>query len=99
MEKEKEKDNGVYVDIRRYIYIRKNIQIDIYVCVDLSYDMLTVQANNEVAKQNIESDHMVKYFPQWQRLNTNISLYIIFLAVIIKLVFVQAGGDTVYVST
>ncbi len=25
MEKEKEKDNGVYVDIRRYIYIRKDI--------------------------------------------------------------------------
>jgi hypothetical protein len=41
---------------------------------------MTVQENNEVAKQNIESDHMVKYFPQWRRLNTNISLYIIFQA-------------------
>jgi hypothetical protein len=24
--------------------------------------MLTVQANNEVAKQNIESDHKIKHF-------------------------------------
>ena len=36
MEKENEKDNGIYVDIK-YIYIRRSIkidiQIDIYVCV------------------------------------------------------------------
>ena len=36
MEKENEKDNGIYVNIR-FIYIRRDIkidiQIDIYVCV------------------------------------------------------------------
>jgi hypothetical protein len=36
MEKEKEKDNDVYLDIRCYICIRRNINnvcIDIYICV------------------------------------------------------------------
>ena len=38
MEKEKEKDNGIYVDIR-FIYIRRYIDryIDKYICVCRSY--------------------------------------------------------------
>ncbi len=43
MEKENEKDNGIYVDIR-FIYIRRNTQIDIqiYICVCSSYAFVNI---------------------------------------------------------